>query len=312
MDLRQMGIFAILAEELHFGRTAHRMHTAQPVISKAIKDMEAEVGTRLVERPSRKVELTRAGRAFLASAEAALQHADTAIRAARTSTEDGIERLTLGLTIGAAQPAAGDLVARFQAANPVAEVGVIEIDEAGLGRALAEGEIDAAIAWDRSIPAGLHSREAFEVEMKVLLPEDHPLAAQAAIRTSQLDGLPVIMPARAKQPILAETYRAYCEAEGVAPASTLEVSTTADLFAMVSGGAGVGHAPMPDGLAYPGIVIRPQSPRFTLRYNLVWARETETVLSILGVLNAMRPRRERERNGRDATGADADASAALV
>ena len=281
MDLRQMRIFSVLAEELHFGRTAHRLHTVQPVISKAIKDMEAEVGTRLVERSSRKVELTRAGRAFLASAEAALQHADIAIRAARTSTENGIERLTLGLPIGAAQPAAGKIVARFQAANPVAEVSVIEIDEAGLGRALAGGGIDAAIAWDRSVPAGLHARQAFEVEMKVLLPESHPLAAQDAIRTPQLDGLPVIMPARAKQPILTETYRAYCEAEGVAPSSTLEVSTTADLFAMVAGGAGVGHAPMPDGLAYPGIAILPQSPPFILKYDLVWARETDAVAALV-------------------------------
>lgn len=284
IDLRQMRIFEALAEELHFGRTAHRLHTAQPVISKAIKDIEDEVGTTLVERTSRRVELTHAGKAFLASAKAALYHADVAVRAARSSTYEGIESLRLGLTIGAAQPPLGAIIRLFKERNPVAQIDVQELDEVTLGRAVSDGSVDAAIAWDRAIAAGLQRQHIFDVEMKIVLPEGHALSDKAEISVDDLNDVETILPSAAKQPVLRETYRAYCKAHGFEPQPVAEIANTADLLALVAGGVGVGHAPLPDGMTFPGVIIRSHVPDFKLGFDLVWSRTMPSVLELLRLL----------------------------
>lgn len=65
MELRHLRVFLSLAEELHFGRTAARLHVAQSAISQTLRDLEEELGAQLLERTSRQVKLTGAGLAFL-------------------------------------------------------------------------------------------------------------------------------------------------------------------------------------------------------------------------------------------------------
>lgn len=284
MELRHFRVFSVLAEELHFGRTAHRLNTAQPVISKTLRDIEDVLGTKLIDRSTRQVELTRAGQAFLREAEEALYHAEKAVRSARASSDVGVERLKLGLTIGAAHPRIGALISAFQATNPIAEVEIMAVDEADLGKVLSEGSMDAIIAWERSVPKGLKTHPVMKVAMKVLVPTDHDLASKPSIKMSDLDGLPVILPARTQQPVLFEAYKAYCADQGISPRHTLDVATTADLLAMVAGGAGIGHAPIPEELAYDGVKVLPQDPPFELEFSLVWARQNMAVTSLLSVL----------------------------
>jgi DNA-binding transcriptional LysR family regulator len=284
MDLRHFRTFVTLAEELHFGRTAHRLHTAQPVISRTIKELEQELGVQLFSRSARQTELTASGEAFLPSAKAVLDNCERGARAARAGTSKGIEHLRLGLLIGAAQPEVGRILRRFREANPIATIIVSEVDEDNFANALVAKDIDAAVAWDASIPPGLHSERIASVPMSAIVPDDHRLARRKSLELLDMQGEDIILPIRQKQPVIAERYRSICDAKGFTPNIMIEVATTIDMLALVSGGVGIGNAPITPGLAYPGVSIVPLKLDFEIEYRLTWAAMSPTIKSLLASL----------------------------
>ena len=98
MELRQVRYFVAVAEELHFGRAAKRMHVAQPALSKQVMNLERELGARLLDRWGRKVELTEAGRVFLERARVILEGVAEAEEAAAQSGRGEVGRLSVGFT----------------------------------------------------------------------------------------------------------------------------------------------------------------------------------------------------------------------
>ena len=129
MNLKTLSSFITLAEELHFGRAAHLCGISQPAMSRLLSELETDLGVKLLTRTSREVALTDAGRGFLKSARKAVAYADMAVRAAKAGTASGIDSLTIGMMLGAAQPFVGALIAKFQAAHPETRVSLIQLDE---------------------------------------------------------------------------------------------------------------------------------------------------------------------------------------
>jgi predicted unusual protein kinase regulating ubiquinone biosynthesis (AarF/ABC1/UbiB family) len=118
MELRHLRYFVTVAEELHFGRAAGRLHISQPPLSMQIKALEAEIGTQLLERSQRKVELTMAGAVFLRDAREILARVEQATAAAQRAAGRGIVRLctSLGATftkVGQIASTRGDLLPRL-------------------------------------------------------------------------------------------------------------------------------------------------------------------------------------------------------
>lgn len=281
MNLKTLSAFIVLAEELHFGRAAHQCGISQPAMSRLLSELETDLGVKLLNRTSRDVSLTDAGRGFLSAARKAVAHADMAVRAAKAGVADGIDSLDVGLCICTAQPPVGELIAEFKRAHPETRVSLRQLDERSVGSALANGEVDVAVAWDISIPAGVNRRHLGTVPMSVLVQAGHPLEQKEPVSFSDLADYAIIIPARDRQPII---YKFYCQqaAEaGFKPAIAIDVSTMADTLAMVAAGVGVGNAPTVPGLTYPGISILKQTPTFDLSYELAWISDAPAVESLL-------------------------------
>ena len=281
MDLRHLRTFIALAEELHFGRAASRLHTAQPGVSRTLREMEDELGTVLLDRRSRRIVLTVAGRAFLAHARQSLASLESGIRAARSGTEDGIEHLRMGLMLGAHQPFVGEILVRFAARNPAAQISLHQVDERDLGEAFAAGRIDIAVGWDDTIPTGLHRLAIGRATVQAFLPEGHPLSGRDRIAWSDLGGLPVVIQARDRHPILIERYRQTVSAHGHAPNVIVDVATNADMILLVAAGLGIGTSPSTPGLHHPGVVIVEPQPPVELGFDLAWSTTSPTVSALL-------------------------------
>ncbi|MEL6321273.1 MAG: LysR family transcriptional regulator [Cyanobacteria bacterium J06626_14] len=285
MNLKTLESFITLAEELHFGRAAQQCGISQPAMSRLLSDLEKQIGVKLLDRNSREVALTVAGKAFLDSARHAIAQVDMGIRAARASVIDGIDTLKVGMMLGAAQPYVGKLIRRFKDNHPETRISLCYLDERSIGSALTSGDIDVAVAWEVSVPAGIQRRHLSSVPLSVIVPTGHRLEQKETVGFGDLRDEPVIIPARDRQPIIYNIYCQYTAEFGFEPTIAIEVATNQDMLAMVAARVGVGNAPVVPGLQYPGVSILPQVPVLDLNYDLAWVNQTRSVESLLASIN---------------------------
>ncbi|MEU4197558.1 LysR substrate-binding domain-containing protein [Kribbella sp. NPDC026611] len=182
VDLRKLRYFVAVAEELHFGRAADRLHIAQPVLSRQIRALEDELRAQLFVRTKRATELTPAGRQLLddarpllAAAEAARRRVAQAARGAKTFTVGFMPGLTVT-----------PVVRMLSAAHPEVAVEVIRTTWDDQVDVLHDGRVDVSIVRLPIDQAGLTVRPLFEEPRVAMVPADHRLAGKPAIDISDL------------------------------------------------------------------------------------------------------------------------------
>ncbi|MEH0433375.1 MULTISPECIES: LysR family transcriptional regulator [Streptomyces] len=143
MELRILRYFVSVAEELHFGRAATRLHLSQPPLSRAIKQLEAEVGALLFTRSPAGVLLTPVGRVLLDEARALLAHADRVRE--RVSAAAGVTTLTVGILGDGTDPGVTRLAAAFRRRHPGIEIRIRDTDLTDPTCGLRAGLVDVAL-----------------------------------------------------------------------------------------------------------------------------------------------------------------------
>ncbi|MDR6417499.1 LysR substrate-binding domain-containing protein [Pseudarthrobacter sulfonivorans] len=187
MDVGQLKAFLAVAQELHFGRAAERLHMAQPPLSRIIKQLETELGSRLLDRNTRSVKLTASGQALIAPATEvleALRRAEEAVMSAE-SGETGLVRIAF------AGVSTHQLVARLARQVKSNRPGIqLELSSQNFAqpamKKLVQGETDIALGrWD-VIPSEISSRVVMQDSLVMAMPDTHPLAGARRLGMGRL------------------------------------------------------------------------------------------------------------------------------
>jgi DNA-binding transcriptional LysR family regulator len=179
LETRELEYFVAVAEELHFSRAAERLGIAQPPLSRAVARLERRMGVRLLERTSRRVELTPAGGVFLDASRSLLKELDAAVR--RTQQAAGPARLALAVRPGTGSGLLAELLRSHDGIDPEL---VFTYDRVG---ALRDGTADVALLCVGSDDlTGLRTVEVAEELPVALLPRTHGLARHAGVTTAEL------------------------------------------------------------------------------------------------------------------------------
>jgi DNA-binding transcriptional LysR family regulator len=263
MELRHLRYFVAVAEERSFVGAAAKLRVAQPALSKQIRDLEVELGTVLFERGPRGVHLTAAGRAFLVEARNTLDNASRAVASARGAAggRDAPMRFAHG-ELAAYGTAIEGLLAAFRDANPDAQLEISSQHDGDTFHALRDRRVDIGSVFIVESPVpGFASHRLIDTAITgVLLPSNHPLAAQPSVQLSQLRTLTWLNSAPRRWPGFLPMLEAALRERGLVPERRTERSKEAsamnlqiaagDTWALVSEVVAAPYRAGPSGIVY--------------------------------------------------------------
>lgn len=184
MELRTLRYFVAVAEELHFGRAAARLHMSQPPLSRAIQQLEADLGTPLFRRSAGGVSLTAAGDSLLKEARALLEQAEQ-VRA-RVAAAAGTATLTVGILSDSRDPDISRLAAAYRRRHPNVDVRIREADLTDPTCGLRAGLVDVALTRGPFDETGLRVHELRSDPVGAVLRADDPLAGRDELKLADL------------------------------------------------------------------------------------------------------------------------------
>jgi len=277
MELRHLRYFRAVAEELHFGRAAERLHIAQPPLSQQIRQLERELEVSLLVRNTRRVELTSAGKAYLDRAVAILDAVDEARRQAQRIARGAEGHLAIGCVGSATYSLLPRLVRALRDDLPGVGVSVRgEMLAPAQISALLAGDIDIALLRPPIDEPGVIVETVRRDRLIAALPEGHALAARNELSVNDFSDEEFIVHAGHGRSVMNSVLIAMCAEAGFVPRVRHEVEETSTLVTLVAAGLGVAVVPEPTAaLDIAGVCYRPLRPA-RLGVDLAVARATLT------------------------------------
>ena len=266
--------FVAVAEERHFGRAAEKLHMSQPPLSQQIQLLEKELGTQLLTRTTRRVELTEAGQILYAGAKRALDQLDQAILHAQRVQQGEAGLLRVGFVSTAAFQLLSDVLRAFRQRYPQATLELFHLTSAQQAAAFEARTID--VGFLRDPPGGNVQVEVMDKDpLIVALPVKHPLAKRKSISMRALKDEPFVMWDRQQTAGIARTILDLCARQGFQPTIALEVTNPPAMLSLVASGVGVAIVPLSAMHLRPeAIALRPLDDRNAYSpMALAWRRD---------------------------------------
>jgi LysR family hca operon transcriptional activator len=243
MELRHLRYFIAVAEEGSLTVAAEqRLHTAQPSLSRQIRDLECEVGAQLLVRSARGVELTQSGRAFLDHARLALVQVDAAVEAARRVAKPTKPTFALGFLTGQEMDWLPEAMRILRDDLPSIEVSVSSQYSPDLAQGLLRGRLDLAFMRPEAQMADLEYRVLVKEPLIMAMPSDHPLASQDKIALQDIVGETFIGMSNTA-PALRAVIEEYLEQTGVGLKPAHRVDNLAMAMSLIASTRGVALLP---------------------------------------------------------------------
>jgi DNA-binding transcriptional LysR family regulator len=244
MELRQLTYFVAVAEELHFGRAAKRVHIAQPPLSQQIKKLEEELGVQLFERTSRQVSLTPEGSAFLEKARIILREVKQAKQTVTNVAQGQTGKLHIGFVGAAVNIGLPTALLHYRTSYPAVTLTLRELGTNKQFRLLTQERLDAGFFTPgRELPTELNSIPFAKEKHILTLPENHPLSKYEKVPLECLKNVPLIMFPRTSNPLLFDQFYQCCDAAGFSPVIAQEASGPVTITALVQAGLGAAFVP---------------------------------------------------------------------
>ncbi|CCE09603.1 putative transcriptional regulatory protein, LysR family [Bradyrhizobium sp. STM 3843] len=280
-DLNQLRCFVTVAEELHFGRAASRLNMTQPPLSRQIQVLEHIIDAALLERTSRSVKLTPAGRSFLPEARRILKMAESAAQVARRIASGKSGSLKIGFTAAAAYGFMPELLAACRTRLPEADLSLSEMVSGDQIEALAFGQIDAGLLRPPIARPEFATKRVVAEQLLAAVPRRHRLASADSVSIKDFDGQPFIMYSPSEARYFHDLLVAQFMRAEVLPRYVQHLSQIHSILSMVRAGLGVAIVPeAASSLRIADVKLRPLKLRNAtpVELFLVWRREHDNPL----------------------------------
>lgn len=279
MEVQQVRAFLAVAEELHFGRAAERLHMAQPPVSRSIKQLEREVGAQLFERSTRKVTLTSVGAALVEPARETLAALDRMRTVARAAGVGEIGRVRLAYAGASSNVMVGRLARAVNQEHPGINLDLLSQNFARQAMSLlTRGDIDVALGrWDY-VPDSIATRVVAVEELVVAVPETHRLADRGSVSIREFEGDRFVTLPADTGTVLNDRLRQMTREAGFTVDVVQDASDTWTLMSLVSAevGCSLTLSSVVDSIADPHLrFLRLSDPTPPVELRMAWRADSD-------------------------------------
>lgn len=289
MELRHLRYFVTLAEELHFGRAAEKLHIAQPPLSQQIQQLEAELGFQLFHRTKRTVQLTAAGQVFLSEVEAIMRQLNRAVQIGRQTSRGEMGQLAIGFVSSTAYNILPPILRKFRTRVPGVNLELHEMTTDRQLQWLREGQIDVGFLRPPIEEDIFNYEIVFEEPLVVALPETHLIANQSSVSLRSLSNELFILFPRPIAPGLYDRIISLCQQVDFSPTVVQEAIQMQTIVSLVA--AEIGIAIVPESLQHlqrTGVVYKTMlEPTASVAIAMIW-RSNDTSPALQRFLEVVR------------------------
>ena len=293
MDLKQIRAFLVMAEELHFGHAAVRLHMSQPPLSRLIRSLETSLGTQLFQRTTRAVTLTAAGEALVEPARAIVTSFELAASAVKSAGQGEIGHLRLAFTGIATHELVGSLSQEVRRTHPGIQ---LSLQSASFAMPvldhITDGSFDLAFGLWPFVPQSIATSTISEETLVVALPHEHALADRESVSMADLETEDFITLPHNPGSLTIERLHSLAHAAGFSPRVAQTAPDTWTILSLVGAefGCSVTVSSVPRNVTFPKVRFVPlddeQGPYPLL---MAWRRDDDRpalheVLRLAGTL----------------------------
>ncbi|MCO5316402.1 MAG: LysR family transcriptional regulator [Solirubrobacterales bacterium] len=271
IELRHLRYFTAVAEELHFGRAAERLHITQPSLSQQIRKLEGIIGVELFDRTSRAVGLTAAGEALRVHTGRAFEDVDEAVAAARDAAQGIIGNFSVGFVEPVAIGIVPAAVRRFRESHPRVRLKLRELSVPDQIDGLITGALDLGFVLTDPAHGELMVDHVLEERFVVAVPSGHRLAGRAELAPAEVVTEPLVVIEREGMPGLYDETVALVRRNGAEPVIAQRVTGILAVLGLVAAGIGLALLPASvralrlSGIEYSGLDPSPISSVMAVR-----------------------------------------------